>query len=201
MLRWESSECGCSVSDVSCFDVISVAKKEMQGADTVCSVSYMKGSVLQTVHSCRLHMESVFHVFVWQYLLIVCTDTKGIFVDTKGISFMGSLGFTPVHLQPPARWTQGWTSGDIPVWVVLHAKLCYQRWDIPRGREAVLLVGIYSPLTCVTFPVQMSICPQTTSKACAFRRSGCSSLFLRTPHLQIPRTLLLCVSELGTLFC
>lgn len=41
MLRWKSSECGCSVSDLFYFDVISIAKKEMQGADTCMSVVWV----------------------------------------------------------------------------------------------------------------------------------------------------------------
>lgn len=41
MLSWNSSECGCSVSDVPYFDVISVAKKGMQGADTCMSTVWV----------------------------------------------------------------------------------------------------------------------------------------------------------------
>lgn len=68
-------------------------------------------------------------------------------------------------------------------------------YDFPEAVHCLLV----SPFQCKSS--SHSICPQTTSNTYAFRRSGRRSLFLRTPHLQIPRTLLLCVSKLGTLFC
>lgn len=76
-LKCEPSERGSSVSDVSCFDAISAAKKGNAGSWhlRVWSPRYMKGSVLRTVHSFQLPTEfdlssNIFHLTVSFYLLL-----------------------------------------------------------------------------------------------------------------------------------
>lgn len=107
-LRWKSSECGCSVSDVSYFDVILVVKMGGHGADTCISIVW----VTLRAQCCKqfIPASSIWSLVSHIFHLIVSSIVH---IDTKGISFMDSLGFTPVHLQPPARWTKWWTSGDI----------------------------------------------------------------------------------------
>lgn len=65
MLRWKSSECGCNVSDVSYFDVISFAKKEMQGADTCMSVVWVtwRAQCYKQLISASSIWCLVFHIF------------------------------------------------------------------------------------------------------------------------------------------